>query len=218
MLHRTIVAFCIVLSVAERAHGADAATLWSGKVQPLFDVHCVKCHGPLEQKSGLELDTPQAVLKGGEDGAVVVPGKPEESLLYQNLAGRADPHMPPKKQLTDDEREMVREWIAAMAVVPAKLETKPRDARKFDVSDASDRYADRAKAGRQRGVAARAGGGRPDVVPAGLSRSRGPHSDCGGGGRHFSTHPQTQDARRWSIGSWPPRNTRCACANCGTSS
>jgi len=42
---------------------ADAAALWTAKVQPLFDVQCVKCHGVLEQKSGLELDTLAAVMK-----------------------------------------------------------------------------------------------------------------------------------------------------------
>ncbi len=86
------------------------------KVQPLFDTQCVKCHGPIEQKSGLELDTPEAVLKGGEEGPAIVPGKPEESRLYQFLAADSDPHMPPKKQLSDVERETVRAWIAAMAV------------------------------------------------------------------------------------------------------
>src|SRR5258708_11830648 len=103
-MHRQIlVPFLFSMAATHLAHGTDAASLWSAKVQPLFDVNCVKCHGPLEQKSGLELDTPQMILKGGEDGAVIVPGQPEESALYQNLAGKADPHMPPKKQLTDGE-------------------------------------------------------------------------------------------------------------------
>lgn len=117
------------LAIAHLAHGTDAATLWSAKVQPLFDVNCVKCHGVLDQKSGLELDTPQAALKGGEDGPVIVPGKPEESALWQNLAAKADPHMPPKKQLTEADRAAVREWIAALtAAAPAK----PRLARHFE--------------------------------------------------------------------------------------
>ena len=121
-----------VASVGRPAHGVDAASaLWSAKVQPLFDVNCVKCHGPLEQKSGLELDTPEAVLKGGENGAVVVPGKPEESDLYQNLAAKADPHMPPKKQLTDQERQAVSEWIAAVKAAAPEAARKPRAARNF---------------------------------------------------------------------------------------
>jgi mono/diheme cytochrome c family protein len=111
------------------ATGADAGVLWSTKVRPLFDVHCVKCHGPIEQKSGLELDTPESVLKGGDEGVVVVPGNPAQSRLYQYLAVGADPHMPPKKQLSDADQTIVREWIEAMAA-PARQESasvgKPR--------------------------------------------------------------------------------------------
>lgn len=113
------------------ASGADAKALWSGKVQAIFDVNCVKCHGPLEQKSGLELDTPEAVMKGGENGAAVKPGKPDESALYVNLAPKGDPHMPPKKQLSDAEREAIREWIAAMTAEAPKPEA-PKVARHFD--------------------------------------------------------------------------------------
>src|ERR1700744_4172080 len=121
---RLIFAFLLSLTTLPLSHGADtAAQIWASKVQPLLDVNCVKCHGPLEQKSGLELDTPQAILKGSEDGAVVVPGKPDESALYENLAGKPDPHMPPKKQLPDAEREVVRSWIAALTVEPAKAKS-----------------------------------------------------------------------------------------------
>lgn len=97
----------------------DAAALWTNGVQPLLDQHCVKCHGPLEQKSGLELDTLEAVMKGSENGEVIVPGKPDESLLMEVFAPKADPHMPPKKQLSDHEIAKVRTWIAALGT-PAK--------------------------------------------------------------------------------------------------
>lgn len=140
MLRRVITtALLFSFAASPIADGADATALWSGKVQALFDVNCVKCHGPIEQKSGLELDTPEAVLKGSELGAVIVPGKPEESLLYQNLAPKSDPHMPPKKQLTDAEREIVREWIAAMTVAPVEPVATPRPPREFgSVTEAVD--------------------------------------------------------------------------------
>lgn len=111
---------------------ADVTTLWTSKVQPIFDIQCVKCHGPIEQKSGLELDTPEAILKGGDEGAVLIPGKPMESRLYTYLAAGADPHMPPKKQLTDVQREAIREWIAAMAETPADQTRKALTPRTFD--------------------------------------------------------------------------------------
>jgi mono/diheme cytochrome c family protein len=118
--------FLVALAAAQRAGAADAAWLWANQVQPLLDVNCVKCHGPIKQKSGLELDTPEAVLKGGDEGVVIVPGKPEESRLYHYLAADSDPHMPPKKQLTEAERETIRTWIAAMKANAASVERAPK--------------------------------------------------------------------------------------------
>ncbi len=93
---------------------ADSSSLWVSTVQPLFDIQCVKCHGPIQQKGGLELDTPEMILKGGDDGMVIIPGDPAKSPLFLHLAADADPHMPPKKQLSEAEREAVRAWIVGM--------------------------------------------------------------------------------------------------------
>ncbi len=140
---RRPIALAILLSrtVVHLVAGADADALWSGNVQPLLDGQCVKCHGPLKQKSGLELDTIAAVMKGGDEGEVVVPGRPEESRLYQYLAADSDPHMPPKKQLTDDEREMVRAWIMAMNAAPAEPGKETRARQSFtSVTGAIDAF------------------------------------------------------------------------------
>ena len=104
----------LLLLVSGRAAAADPAALWSTRVQPLLDRHCVKCHGPIEKHGGLELDTPAAVLAGGDGGAVVLAGQPELSPLFVNLAERAEPHMPPDKQLSDDEQGIIRAWITAL--------------------------------------------------------------------------------------------------------
>ena len=106
------------LPFAQACAAEDAPFLWARKIQPLFDLQCVKCHGPIEQKGGLALDTLQAALKGGDSGAVLIPGKPSESILFTQLAAGADPHMPPKKQLSDSERETIRKWIVALATPP----------------------------------------------------------------------------------------------------
>jgi mono/diheme cytochrome c family protein len=138
-MYRNAVLIFLLALVTPHSRGADAAALWSAKVQPLFDVNCVKCHGPIEQKSGLELDTPEAVLKGGDEGAVVLPGKPGQSRIYQYLAADSDPHMPPKKQLTETQREAVREWIVAMDTRQARSKTKAP--RRFDsVTEAIDTF------------------------------------------------------------------------------
>ena len=104
----------ILLLASGRAAGADPAALWATRIQPLLDRHCVKCHGPIEKHGGLELDTPAAVLAGGDSGAVVVAGRPDSSPLALNLVAGAESHMPPDKQLTDDEQALVRAWIDAL--------------------------------------------------------------------------------------------------------
>lgn len=91
----------------------DARALWPG-AQAVFDQNCVKCHGPLKHKNGLELDTVESALKGSEDGPVIVPGKPDESKLIAALVADADPHMPPKKQLSVEEIAKLRAWVAAL--------------------------------------------------------------------------------------------------------
>ncbi len=141
MCCKAVLTFLLAFSSARFGCGADAAALWSSKVQPIFDANCVKCHGLIQQKSGLELDSLETVMKGGDEGAVVVPGKPQKSRLYQYLAADSDPHMPPKKQLTDVQREAVREWIAAMATRTAKPGKRTKAPRRFDsVTQAIDAF------------------------------------------------------------------------------
>jgi mono/diheme cytochrome c family protein len=132
MCREAILALWGFFAAAQIASATDAAVLWTDKVQPLLDVNCIKCHGPLQQKSGLELDTIDALMKGGDDGAVIVPGKPQESRLYKNLASDAEQHMPPKKQLTEADRKAVREWIASMSAAAIEPATKPRAPRHFE--------------------------------------------------------------------------------------
>src|SRR5437762_3810232 len=66
-------------------------------IRPIFEASCFRCHGEEKQKGELRLDSLQAVLKGGEDGKVIVPGASKKSLLVI-AAARIDDEtaMPPK--------------------------------------------------------------------------------------------------------------------------
>lgn len=112
----------LLLPLSAVAQKPDGALLWQTRIQPLLDTHCVKCHGPIEQKASLELDTLPALIKGGESGLVVKPGKPDDSPLYTVLAEGSDPHMPPKKQISATDRAMIREWIS---ILPDSLRESP---------------------------------------------------------------------------------------------
>ena len=97
-----------------------ASRLWSAHIQPLFAENCFKCHGTIETKSGLSLMSLTEVLKGGDSGPAVVPGKPEQSLLYRSVQPDADPHMPPKgKALTLEEIALLKRWIEKLSPTEA---------------------------------------------------------------------------------------------------
>ena len=139
-MHRPFLIVALLTAIAPLRGVADeASVLWSGKVQPIFDVQCVKCHGPIQQKSGLVLDNPDGVMKGGDDGQIVVPGKPDKSRLYTYLSKSSDTHMPPKKQLNDEQRTAIKDWINALAKSAPTDTEQPYVPRKFaSVTEAID--------------------------------------------------------------------------------
>ncbi len=78
----------------------------------LLHDQCLSCHNEEKKKGGLSMQTRALLLKGGDSGKVISSGKPDKSLLFQALQPDADPHMPPKKQLSTNQIEIVRRWIA----------------------------------------------------------------------------------------------------------
>ncbi len=104
------------------ADGAAAgAELFRKSVAPLLEAHCLQCHQGTKPKGGLSLVDVRHALAGGESGAAIVPGKPEESLLVEYISG-PKPEMPKDAPaLTASEVESIRHWIAAGAPWPADL-------------------------------------------------------------------------------------------------
>jgi mono/diheme cytochrome c family protein len=102
-------------------------------VKPVLAAHCYACHGALQQKGGLRLDTAKFVRDGGDGGPVVVPGKAGESLLIARAtAGDGKRRMPPMnlgEALSEKEVAVVRAWIDQGATGPAdeKPEPDPKD-------------------------------------------------------------------------------------------
>jgi len=86
----------------------------------IIRVNCLSCHSDEKKKGGLRLTTRENLLKGGEDGPVLTPGKASESLLMRVLLPDSDPHMPPKKQLPEKDIATLRQWISDGAKWDAK--------------------------------------------------------------------------------------------------
>jgi len=87
------------------------------EILPIFKNNCLACHNQTKAKADLVLETPQTILKGGESGPAIVPGKGSDSLLLKAAAHQADPMMPPRDNkvaalnLTPDELGLLKLWI-----------------------------------------------------------------------------------------------------------
>lgn len=101
---------CATIAAEESISPADRE-FFESKVRPLLANHCFQCHGPTMQKAGLRLDSRAAVLKGGESGLAVVPGKPEVGLLIPAINYDGDYHMPPKGKLPEKDIAALTEWV-----------------------------------------------------------------------------------------------------------
>ena len=92
-------------------------------VRPLLVEKCQSCHGSEKAKGGLRLDSGPALLKGGDSGPAVAPGKPTESLLIQAVRQTGELKMPPKGKLKNAEIAHLEAWVKAGAVWPNSTAT-----------------------------------------------------------------------------------------------
>src|SRR5262245_37168581 len=99
-------------------------------VKPILEARCYRCHGPMRCKAGLRLDSAAAIRKGGNSGAVIVPGDSANSVLIAVLRGAADrPQMPPSgKPLSDKQVGLLKDWIDSGASAPDAGEQEPAEA------------------------------------------------------------------------------------------
>jgi hypothetical protein len=94
------------------SHSSAPKVDFTRDVQPIFTRACVGCHGPAKQQNGLRLDDASALLRGGQSGPVVVPGKSPESKLVRMISGEGPLVMPPiGPRLTAAEARLIRAWI-----------------------------------------------------------------------------------------------------------
>ena len=84
-------------------------------VRPILKTHCFLCHGESGVAKGtLDLRLRRWLVRGGESGAAIVAGQPDDSYLVDRIALGEMP--PGEKRLAAEEIEVIRKWIAAGAV------------------------------------------------------------------------------------------------------
>ena len=84
-------------------------TLFETKIAPLFANHCLECHDSASKQGLLDLSKKSLAIAGGENGKAFVPGKSEDSLLWQMVESD---DMPKKRDpLSASEKALLKKWI-----------------------------------------------------------------------------------------------------------
>ena len=90
--------FAIGITGTISIHSAD----FDQDIAPIFVRSCVECHNGFDLKGKLNLSQRNSALKGGKSGTLILPGKPEESLLWNKIK---NDDMPPDKPLDQKEKK-----------------------------------------------------------------------------------------------------------------
>jgi hypothetical protein len=93
---------------------------FENKIRPIFSNSCLECHSAEKGKvkGGLNMDSRETVLKGGETGPALEPGNAAKSLLIKAVTWEDDLQMPPKKKLSAEEIAALKEWVTMGAPDP----------------------------------------------------------------------------------------------------
>ena len=110
-----------VLSVLILGGGGTVGAIdFEELVEPILKAHCIDCHGPDEQEASFRVDRLARLLRGGESGEpAVIPRSPEKSFLMK-VVRHEEPgyEMPPDGQLSNEEIEILEQWILEGAETP----------------------------------------------------------------------------------------------------
>ncbi len=97
----------------------DSADVYLDLISPMMSSKCISCHNTGKKKGNLLLTSYNNMMKGGENGEVVIPGDIEASELFRRitLPENHDDFMPSegKRPLTDTEVEIIEWWITSGA-------------------------------------------------------------------------------------------------------
>jgi mono/diheme cytochrome c family protein len=109
------------------------------EIMPLFAARCVQCHGAGKPMGGLDLRSLEALLKGSINGAVVLEGFSEKSILVRKLASRNMPPPGAGQPLTDEQIQSIRKWVDKGRFVDhaASQESTEREFTKAEAPDIS---------------------------------------------------------------------------------
>ena len=108
---------------------ARSVEFFEANVRPLLVRHCYECHSDVAAIAGklegdLRLDNRAGVQQGGASGPVIVPGKPDESVLIKSVRYTDKAlQMPPQEPLSAEQIGILEKWVGMGAPDPREKNT-----------------------------------------------------------------------------------------------
>jgi hypothetical protein len=102
---------CTAIETARLA--AQTSQLTEKEILPVLEAKCFQCHGEALKAGNLDLRTRESMLKGGDKGPALAPGRADQSLMIQRVLGQVAPRMPmaPMPALSEREIALLKDWI-----------------------------------------------------------------------------------------------------------
>src|SRR5262249_38636560 len=119
----------ILVGLGSGARVVASEPFFTTRIAPVLRKRCVECHNTTRSRGGLSLASRAALLRGGDQGAVIVPGKSGASRLVELISGDK-PAMPRKgAPLTPEQIADIRKWIDDGAAWPEGVILSAREGR-----------------------------------------------------------------------------------------
>jgi hypothetical protein len=134
-----VAGLCVLTTGLLSAANPDEMRFFEEQVRPILATKCLKCHGAEKQKGGLRLDSPEAVLAGGDSGPAIAPGKPDKSLLIEAINYESI-EMPPDEKLSTEDIAALTTWVKMGAPWPDPPEKGAVRGRTEKISDEDRAY------------------------------------------------------------------------------
>lgn len=110
LIYSCALAIVLILAGSPADADQDNPIVFEKHIRPILKQHCFHCHGEeAEVSAGLDLRLRRFLAEGGDSGAAIVPGDPENSLLVEVLRSGQMPEG--KDPLPDQEIDLIAKWI-----------------------------------------------------------------------------------------------------------
>ena len=119
MLRKSFLTSAALVFISTVGHTADdpkGIAFFESKIRPVLVESCYECHSAAaiqanKLRGGLLLDTREGLLKGGDSGRAIVPGKAKDSLLIKAVRQEGEIKMPKKGKLSESTIADIEAWI-----------------------------------------------------------------------------------------------------------